>query len=302
MKDLLPKASIDGLYVFDQVGVSMEEHMLVISQPMRSGFYSICLVSQGKLSLSINFKEYELGTDCLMVGSPSSFIHLTACRQETILSTVLFSDDFLEKLGFNSFDRHSIEFAYQNWDRITQLNPEHAERMVNSLRHLESKLLSNYSESQKFNIVKHTFIAFLYEFLDIIRQYSALHQIKRHMSRQRELLVKFSSLVSIHCRTQRKLKFYAEKLGITPKYLGEVCKKLTGSNAGALLDQAMLNEGKMLLLDASLSIGQIAAVLNFPDTSTFVRFFKRLTDTTPKAYREKFSSENKTFKQQNTPI
>jgi AraC family transcriptional activator of pobA len=53
-----------------------------------------------------------------------------------------------------------------------------------------------------------------------------------------------------------------------------------------LLTERILLETKTLLVTTPLSIKEVAAELNFTDTSHFVKFFRLNTNLTPGQYRE----------------
>ena len=85
---------------------------------------------------------------------------------------------------------------------------------------------------------------------------------------------------------ERTVKFYADKLFVTTKYLTETIKSETGKTSNEWIDEILLLEAKILLSNPTLQIAQIAETLNFPDASTFGKFFKNLSGTSPLNYRQ----------------
>ena len=55
---------------------------------------------------------------------------------------------------------------------------------------------------------------------------------------------------------------------------------------GNLIRERIVLEAKRQLLYANKSVNQVAYLLNFEDDSYFIRFFKRETGMTPKAYKK----------------
>ena len=70
----------------------------------------------------------------------------------------------------------------------------------------------------------------------------------------------FLSKVFRHCRRERRLVYFAAKLGVTPKYLSEVSKELMGKTAGTLIDEAVILEAQLMLADPHIQFGKIAQV------------------------------------------
>ena len=67
--------------------------------------------------------------------------------------------------------------------------------------------------------------------------------------------------------------------------LGEVIKQQSGKTAIELIHERLMLEAKRMLFHTESSIKEIAFELGFEDASYFNRFFKRLGEQTPLAYR-----------------
>ena len=105
------------------------------------------------------------------------------------------------------------------------------------------------------------------------------------ISRQEDLFKQFVQLVHEHCTRQREVRFYADKLCITPRYLSTVVQNVTGTTAKAIIDRHVILEIKAMLKSSNLSIQEISNCLHFPDQSLFARYFKKHTGMSPRQYR-----------------
>lgn len=92
----------------------------------------------------------------------------------------------------------------------------------------------------------------------------------------------FFRLLATYYKKNRSVKFYAERLNITPKYLSAVVKRATGRPILEWIHEAVLIEAKMLLCTSELTVQQIADQLNFSSSSAFIQFIKKHLGTTPK--------------------
>jgi AraC family transcriptional activator of pobA len=101
------------------------------------------------------------------------------------------------------------------------------------------------------------------------------------------ILRNFRDLIDTHFGSIRLPKDYAAMLYITPNHLNALCKDLLGVSAGQLIRDRIVLESKRLLSNFELPIGEIARELNFPDSSYFVKFFKKYTGTTPEIFRKR---------------
>ena len=104
-------------------------------------------------------------------------------------------------------------------------------------------------------------------------------------TRPHQLVSKFAELVAIHYRRERGVRFYAEKLCVTPKYLGQIVKRLSGKNPLSMISEYVILEAKVLLKMRGTSIKQVSTELNFPNQSFFTKYFRKYSGMTPQEYR-----------------
>lgn len=88
-------------------------------------------------------------------------------------------------------------------------------------------------------------------------------------------------------RTHRNLKFYAERLNVTERYLADTIRRLTGQTATEIITNAtkpIINE---MLRNSDLSIAQISEALHFNSLSYFSTYVLKNFGMRPAAYRNK---------------
>lgn len=95
----------------------------------------------------------------------------------------------------------------------------------------------------------------------------------------------FLLLLENHYTTEKKVDFYAEKLGLSPKRLNQILKQKLGKTINQILQERILIEAKHLLFIGKESIKEISFSLGFQDSSYFSRFFKKMTALTPEEFR-----------------
>ncbi|WP_172276562.1 helix-turn-helix domain-containing protein [Chryseobacterium sp. LAM-KRS1] len=96
---------------------------------------------------------------------------------------------------------------------------------------------------------------------------------------------RFHELVETYYKTQKSVAFYAEKLCITPNYLGVLCRKQYKISPLEFIKQRIVLEAKKLLHSSNKSIKEIVFELGFNNFSHFSYFFRTQTGWTPKNYR-----------------
>lgn len=81
----------------------------------------------------------------------------------------------------------------------------------------------------------------------------------------------------------------AEKLNISPSYLSDLLRSLTGQGAQQHIHQKLNTLAKEKLSTTQLSISEIAYELGFEHPQSFSKFFKKMTKTSPIEFRESFN-------------
>ena len=103
-----------------------------------------------------------------------------------------------------------------------------------------------------------------------------------------QLVEKFVWMVNEDCGRNRLVEYYAERLNITPKYLSTLVRNTLGRTPTDVIKMVTMKEIERRLRYSTDSIKQIAAALNFPNTSFFGKYFKQHSGMTPNSYRKKY--------------
>lgn len=83
------------------------------------------------------------------------------------------------------------------------------------------------------------------------------------------------------------VKYFADKICLSPNYFGDLVKAETGKTAQEYIQLKMIEVAKESILDPEKNIKQIAESLGFQHPQHFVRFFKRQEGCTPKEFRNR---------------
>jgi AraC-like DNA-binding protein len=82
------------------------------------------------------------------------------------------------------------------------------------------------------------------------------------------------------------VQYFADKLGLTPNYLGDIVKHFTNKSALENIHDFVIKRAKELLVeDKKLNTTQVAYELGFEYPNYFSKFFKKQVNLTPKEYR-----------------
>jgi AraC family transcriptional activator of pobA len=115
--------------------------------------------------------------------------------------------------------------------------------------------------------------------------YDRLNATQITRSRSAEIAHQFKSLLTIHSHTIKSPAAYASKLNVSPGYLNEAIKKVTGSSVSYWIQQEIFSEAKRLLYHSDADVKQIAHELGYTDHSYFIRSFRKAAGMPPSKFR-----------------
>ena len=113
--------------------------------------------------------------------------------------------------------------------------------------------------------------------------------------------IRKESVVSLHVRkcidhiyenlgADLSVNALAEKAGLHPAYLSRLFRKETGVPLKQFVKEARVDTARNLLRYSQLPYPIIATSLGFSSQSAFIAVFRQITGTTPKVFRETFST------------
>ena len=89
-----------------------------------------------------------------------------------------------------------------------------------------------------------------------------------------------------HLKDNITLESLAETVHLNPEYLSRMFKKITGKNIFSYINYIRINNACKLLVDTDMSVLEIAMESGYSSISNFNRYFLKIKDCTPSAYRK----------------
>ncbi len=96
----------------------------------------------------------------------------------------------------------------------------------------------------------------------------------------------FQQAVEQHYRQQQQVQEYAALLGVTTNHLVKTVRKTIHMTPKQMLQARLLLEAKRLLVHTPYQVNQISDLLQFQNSTTFARWFKKQTQQTPSQFRQ----------------
>jgi AraC family transcriptional activator of pobA len=287
-KQVLPTYSINTLkdtplspkdFVADRFGHYLDEHKN-LHFPHKHSFYHLVYFSQGSGSHSIDFVNFpvEAGQIYFMIpGQVHSWDFAT--RPEGFI--VNFSEGYINALVANP--RYLDQFSFLSGIASEQVITIPAEGRQQVEQTLETVVREgNSKEELKDDFARTALLQLLIQVSRYATKDKGMHQSNYNSV----LLRNFQKLIEQHYKEKKLTKDYAAMLYVTPNHLNALSKDVTGRSAGELIRDRILLEAKRLLINAKMTVSEVALELDFVDNSYFTKFFKKYEGVTPEVFRK----------------
>lgn len=271
------------LLMVDRFGDYLAAHQHLVF-PHKHSFYHLVYFTKGSGTHSIDFINFPVaaGQVYFMVPGQVHSWHFTGEIDGYIIN---FSEAFLNTFLANA--RYLEQFAFFSGNAKEQVLGVSNEDQAKLVTVFENILAENaLAPANKEDMIR----ALLLQIFILLGRYNA-DGVPAARSANPLILFQFKKLVDLHYKEKKLPKEYADLLYITPNHLNALSKDLAGRPAGEIIRDRVLLEAKRLLVNASLTVAEIAADLNFADNSYFSRFFKKYEGVTPEDFRKQFNTK-----------
>ncbi|AZA76215.1 helix-turn-helix domain-containing protein [Chryseobacterium sp. G0186] len=249
----------------------------------RRKFYSIVLLTEGKITETIGHQSYHFKPGTLYFIGENQ-LHAVQHWSEDIKGiSCMFDSDYFLLCIKHQIKLNQFPFFQMNQEPFIKL----LEREIQMMEHLFWKLNSEKCQKTTFNddLLTRMFLNVI--LLEAERIYNKKISANAFsLSRKDQLAAQFQLLVNQHFIEKKMVADYADLLHVHPNHLNDVIKEITGFPASHFIQKQLIQEAKSRLIQTRDAVSMIAMNLNFTDDSYFGRFFKKQTGVTPLQYRK----------------
>ena len=254
--------------------------LALYSEPFKVDMTMAIIYEKGFVRAKINMVEYKIKAPSVVIIVNDSISQPLEYSEDLKSKIIVMSREFSNSMFSNLTEIRSISNSlYANSVFIM----DNSNFVFDKYYDLLLNLVSSPKIKFKVEAARHMTLAMFYGYTF---DEHGVDEKKNKSSRQEMLHSKFIDLLSRNFRTEREVKFYAEKLCVTPKYLSQVVSGLTGRTPSDYIEEFVVMESKALLNSTPMTIQQVSDELHFPSQSFFGKYFKRIVGMSPKEYRK----------------
>ena len=247
-------------------------------KPHRIRFFAILMITEGKVTHQLDFKEYTLEKgDCLIISKDQVHAFNPNCNYNG--SIVIFTETFL----LNHFSKSSIPKISRLYNyHLNSPKYSHVKANEKFLQVIKTELESD------IDFVKASILgAYLTTYLLKLERFNQQKTINYSFDREYDIFTKFKHEVEKQYSKHRNAKKYAEFLAISYKLLNKVSKRFTGKTAKAYIDDYIVLEAKRFLTYTNMSVKEVSYLCGFDEPTNFSKYFKNIVGITPKKFMQK---------------
>ena len=252
------------------------------SIPFKIQFPMVLLCLEGYMRVKLNLNEYRLCRNSLSIITPGSIGQCVEISDSCRVVLVAFSSDYV--FTEENSEEALIIRKFLSRQSLLQLTDTQTSEVLAIYRAMRNKL-----RQPDFRFKREMLKGYLQVLYSELCQAIAPcveQQDARPGSHQKRLFDRFIEELRQHYTRERSIRFYADRLCLTPKYLSQVVHAVSGRHAGEWIRDYVILEAKALLKSGCYTVQQVSDMLNFANQSFFGVYFKKAVGCSPTAYKE----------------
>ncbi|WP_316768163.1 helix-turn-helix domain-containing protein [Pedobacter frigiditerrae] len=241
----------------------------------------------GKIKYGQNYYDFDEGG--LSFISPNQVISSAEDEKDYSGYTLLFHPDFIRNYQLNTKIKTFGFFSYSVNEALF-LSDKEKQIIFSVFENIKEELNSTIDDFSQDVVVSH---------IEVLLNYSNRFYKRQFITRKvvnHDILTQLEKILNTYFELEEALQkglptvdYLAEQLNVSPRYLSDLLRMLTGQNAQQHIHGKLIEKAKEYLTATSLTVSEIAYQLGFEHPQSFNKLFKKKTNLTPIAYKQSFN-------------
>lgn len=238
---------------------------------------------QGKIGYGQSYYDFAEGG--MVFTSPNQVMEVNIDDKEHEGISLLFHADFIRNYPLGKNIKNYGFFSYDTNEAL-HLSEKEKNIVLSILKNVDAELQNPIDDFSQDIVVSH---------IETLLNYSNRFYKRQFITRRsvnNDVLIQLEQILSAYFDTNDGLptvEYLAQRVHLSPRYLSDMLRSLTGQNAQQLIHEKLIEKAKEYLAGTGLTVAEIAYQLGFEQPQSFNKLFKRKTSLTPIAYRQSFN-------------
>lgn len=252
-------------------------------------FYKISYKEKltGKIKYGQSYYDFNEGG--MLFKAPNQVSANGEISQDHTGFTLLFHPDFLATYPLAKKIKQYGFFSYSVTEALHLSDKEKA-TVISIFKNIEDELQNRIDDFSQDVIISQ---------IETLLNYSNRFYKRQFITRKpanNNLLEKLEEVLDDYFRKEKPLsqgiptvQYLAAALNVSPSYLSDLLRSLTGQNAQQHIHNKLIEKAKEKISTTNLTISEIAYELGFGHASSFNKLFKSKTNLSPLEFRQSFN-------------
>lgn len=255
-------------------------------------FYRIALKRNFNAKMKYGQQEYDFDEGMMSFVAPGQVFSISVENSNDLEHSgwiLYIHPDFLWNTPMAKKIKQYKYFDYAVHEALF-LSPKEEESVANIILNIEQEYHANIDAFTQDLIIAQLEVLFTYAERFYHRQFIT-RKISNHtvLSKLEQLLSGYFEKDNLMESGMPSVKYVSEALNISPSYLSNLLKVLTGKSTQQHIQDKMIDKAKEKLSTTNASISEIAYALGFEYPQSFSKLFKTKTKLSPLEFRQSFN-------------
>lgn len=254
---------------------------------MNYGLYALFLKEGKSCDIKYGRRNYDYQEGTIVCFAPGQFVEVNTYEDEKQPNVygILFHPDLIRSTSLGQNIRNYGFFSYAVNEAL-HLSQREREIVTDLLEKIQMELEHAIDKHSKQLIVMN---------IELLLNYCMRFYERQFITRElvnKDILQKFENYLNDYFENNLMqenglptVRYFAEKVYLSPNYFGDLIKKETGKSAQEYIQYKLMEEAKDRILETNLTMSEIAYELGFQYPQHFSRLFKKQVGMTPNEYR-----------------
>ena len=243
-------------------------------------FYVIFLVTENTGTYNLNFKEHTLKKGTLFTLRKDNIHKFYKCKAKGIL--LVFTENFIVNHA-SAVDVSKIFLLFNEMiaSPKLQLKDSELKEIMSFIGIIKDECIGakdNFSP----NIIRNLIQVIITRLMRIKSKAKNVFEDNKYLN----LFLEFQALVETEGFSNKKVSYFAQRMGVTTKTLNNVTKSIVAKSAKELVNEIIIIQSKRLIINSTDSFSTISYQMGFDEPTNFFKYFKKNTGLSPKQFRQ----------------